>query len=525
MNLKESIRKILRESTFFRRRVDMRLMEKEFFETLNYVTDGFIYKLKKGISFDFDAFKRRVISNIMDDYHNELSNGGSKDFPYDEVYDFLSNHFHDKIKERYDLILNRNINESVPSQVKRRHQNFDDMFVAKRKRLICNYRTPEYLFNGLLESTLEDLYFSLFVDSVTYEEWEESVKYIEKYLTKKYYDETSKMWQTKCKGRLYESFTGDTPTDITKQFINKPVKLIGDVTTNTVIQNVKINSNGSVNVKFKNGMSVNSSLPMLRKFNVGVSIPLEFKVRKKTIVLESEQSTSKKINVAVNIIENEFSDIVRSVEVIEYFNTPTIIVKVDTDDGAGNVTVWITEEMINVVSEITSGKVKLDYWYTGDKNSEILLRVFKINPEKNLTESEDKKHSTLHKLLDMLFDGFDDIYYDWANYNCGMGECCDPYAIGFSLPNRDYDDYIFKLVNGDVYDDDGDYPKEFQDDLPEVCYESPDIKNPDFDTIVFYGLYAEEIEDFMGPESNWKEGLLELINRKFGCDAKRIIII
>jgi hypothetical protein len=30
----------------------------------------------------------------------------------------------------------------------------------------------------------------------------------------------------------------------------------------------------------------------------------------------------------------------------------------------------------------------------------------------------------------MLFDGFDDIYYDWAQYNCGMGVCCDPYAVG-----------------------------------------------------------------------------------------------
>jgi hypothetical protein len=97
------------------------------------------------------------------------------------------------------------LNESVPSQVKRRHQNFDDMFVAKRKRLICDYSTPEYLFNGLLELTLEDLYFSLFVDSVTYEEWEESVKFIESYLTEKYYDETSRMWESKCKGRIYES--------------------------------------------------------------------------------------------------------------------------------------------------------------------------------------------------------------------------------------------------------------------------------------------------------------------------------
>ena len=424
--MKELIRNILNESTFFRRRVDMRLVEKEFYENLNYATDGFISKLKKGISFDFDVFKRIVMHNLMDDYHNDLSDGGLNDFPYDEVYDFLLNLFHDKIKDRYDLILRRNINESVPSQVKRRQQIFDDIFVAKRNRLIsCDYRTPEYLFNGLLELTLEELYFGWFVDSVTYEEWEESVKYIENYLTEKYYDETSRMWKSKCKGRLYESFTGDTPTDITKQFINKPVKLMGDVNTNTIIQNVKIGNNGSVNIKFQNGMSVNSSLPMLRRVDFGVSIPLEFKIRKKTIVLESE----------------------------------------------------------------------------------------------------DKKHSTLHKLLDMLFDGFDNIDYDWANYNCGMGECCDPYAIGFTLPDKDYDDYIFKLVNGDVYDDDGDYPKEFQDELPEVCYESPDIKNPDFDTIVFYGLYAEEIEDFMGPESNWRSDLLKIINNQFGCNAKRIIII
>ena len=608
------------ESTFFRRRVDTRLVEKEFYENLNRLTDSVIYKLKQGKKVDFDAFTRIVMHNLMDDFHNDLSDGGLNDFPYDEVYDFLLNLFHDKIKDRYDLIVRRNINESVPSQVKRRHQNFDDMFVAKRKRLICDYRTPEYLFNGLLESTLEDLYFSLFVDSVTYEEWEESVKYIEKYLTKKYYDETSEMWQKKCKGRLYESFTSDTPTYITQQFINKPVKLIGDVTTNTVIQNVKINSNGSVNVKFKNGMSVNSSLPMLRRFNVGVSIPLEFKVRKKTIVLESNQNIDKKINLAIKIIENEYSDVVKDIEVTEYFDTPTIVVKVDSDKTSANVTTRFTEDMIDDVSELTNGKVKLDYWFTGNRESEILLRVFNLrddnklnesedvkekdieknlrvikklinmfgysevcdmwveyNPEdgyyeikskmatKNhntkalekefqfledsldslkltylvfhphwveeceddnkLNESEDKISSTLDQLVNMLFEGFDDIYYDWANYMCGMGECCDPYAIGFVLPKNDYDDYIFKLVDSFNYDDDGNYPKELRDELPEVCYESPDLKNPNFDTIVFYGLYAEEIENYLGSEDNWKLELLMLINKKFGCDAKRMIVI
>ena len=139
--------------------------------------------------------------------------------------------------------------------------------------------------------------------------------------------------------------------------------------------------------------------------------------------------------------------------------------------------------------------------------------------------NESRTNSSLNNLLNMLFDGFDDIYYDWANYMCGMGECCDPYAIGFTLPKNHYDDYIFKLVDSVNYDDDGDYSKELRDELPEVCYESPDLKNPDFDTIVFYGLYAEEIEDYMGPESNWRSDLLKLINKKFGCEAKQIIII
>lgn len=87
---------------------------------------------------------------------------------------------------------------------------------------------------------------------------------------------------------LNESFTGVTTTDTTQQLINKPVKLIGDVNTNTVIQNVIVNKDGSVKIAFKNGMDVNTSLPMLRTFNVGVNIPLEFKIKKKTIETESK---------------------------------------------------------------------------------------------------------------------------------------------------------------------------------------------------------------------------------------------
>lgn len=142
-----------------------------------------------------------------------------------------------------------------------------------------------------------------------------------------------------------------------------------------------------------------------------------------------------------------------------------------------------------------------------------------------LREESLMKHG-LNKLLNIIFEGFDDIHYDWANYNCGMGECCDPYAIGFVLPKSHYYDYLFKLVDDDNWEPNGDnYPDEVRAELPEVCYEQPDIKNPDFGTIVFYEENAEEIANFLGPQENWHFDLLDLINEKFGCNATRIIFI
>lgn len=139
--------------------------------------------------------------------------------------------------------------------------------------------------------------------------------------------------------------------------------------------------------------------------------------------------------------------------------------------------------------------------------------------------TENKLHNTLLKLLKITFPGFEDIYYDWANYNCGMGECCDPYAIGFVLPQNNYDDYLFKLVDGKYYDDNGDYPRNLSDDLPEPCYESPDVRDPRFDVIIFYEIFAEELEQYLGPKSLWENELLNLLNRMFFMDAKTILFI
>jgi hypothetical protein len=139
--------------------------------------------------------------------------------------------------------------------------------------------------------------------------------------------------------------------------------------------------------------------------------------------------------------------------------------------------------------------------------------------------TESKMQSALLKLLKITFPGFEDIYYDWANYNCGMGECCDPYAIGFVLSQNNYDDYLFKLVESKYYDDDGDYSRNLSDDLPELCYESPDVRDPRFDVIIFYEVFAEELEQYLGPKSLWENELLNLLNRMFFMDAKTILFI
>ena len=210
MNQHENIRRILREtvneSTFFRRRVDMRLMEKEFFENLNIITDVYLRKYIDGINFNFETFENHVIDYFMDGYYNELTNDGENDYPFDEVYEFLSNHFHDKIKERYDLMFKSNINESVPPQVRRRNEYFDMFFKGKRKNIVyCSFATPDHLINYLLELTLEDLYHAWFYETVSDEEWEKSIPYIENYIKDKYYEETRQIWMSKCEGKLYES--------------------------------------------------------------------------------------------------------------------------------------------------------------------------------------------------------------------------------------------------------------------------------------------------------------------------------
>ena len=96
----------LNESSFLRRRVDITLIDIEFADYLNYMSDNFLSRLNDGMEVNFNDFKRRIIDGLMDSYHGELSNWGENEFPYDEISDFLLERYLPKIRERFDKIIN-----------------------------------------------------------------------------------------------------------------------------------------------------------------------------------------------------------------------------------------------------------------------------------------------------------------------------------------------------------------------------------------------------------------------------------
>ena len=141
----------------------------------------------------------------------------------------------------------------------------------------------------------------------------------------------------------------------------------------------------------------------------------------------------------------------------------------------------------------------------------------------DVTITEKRLSEVLHKYLSKTIKGFDKCDYDWAEYNCGMGVCCDPYAVGFVLPDREYDDYLFKLVDGEFYDDDGDYPSNVSEELPEVCESSPNIEYGEFDTIIINEELYETIRKVFGNINIWRNSLLHLLNNIYGFNARTLM--
>ena len=141
----------------------------------------------------------------------------------------------------------------------------------------------------------------------------------------------------------------------------------------------------------------------------------------------------------------------------------------------------------------------------------------------DVTITEKRLTEVLHKYLSTTIKGFDKCDYDWVEFGCGMGVCCDPYAIGFVLPDKNYDDYLFKLVDGEFYDDRGNYPEELSGDLPEVCQSPPNIEYGEYETVIIYEELYETIKKVFGDINIWRNSLLHLLNEVYGFNARTLM--
>ena len=135
---------------------------------------------------------------------------------------------------------------------------------------------------------------------------------------------------------------------------------------------------------------------------------------------------------------------------------------------------------------------------------------------------ESKLTNVVLKYVNQTFDGFEDMNYNWADFNCGWGVCCDIYAVGFVLPGSEHDDYLFKLVDGENYNNSGDYPEELMGALPEPCYDLPDITESRFDTLWLGDELIDELSNMFGNMNVWDKSFLNIVNQKYGTTASHI---
>jgi hypothetical protein len=91
----------INESRFLKRRVNPETIESAITDALSYVSSKFYNKRSSWYKADPKIFRRLVINILMDHLHPKLSNWGTEDFPYDEVYNYLTDHYSQRILQRY----------------------------------------------------------------------------------------------------------------------------------------------------------------------------------------------------------------------------------------------------------------------------------------------------------------------------------------------------------------------------------------------------------------------------------------
>jgi hypothetical protein len=78
------------------------------------------------------------------------------------------------------------------------------------------------------------------------------------------------------------------------------------------------------------------------------------------------------------------------------------------------------------------------------------------------------------------------------------------------------------LVDGENYNNDGDYPEELKGELPEPCHDVPDITESRFDTLWLGDELIDRLVDMFGNMNVWEKSFLNMFNQKYGTNATQI---
>lgn len=107
MNLHEQTDRIkqmmgITESVFLKRRVSMNELSHAFDDALNYATLQLHSQKRRGQSTPLSTYASSVITMTIDEIHPQLISDRDG-FPYDEVFQYLSDTFKDQIISTYEM--------------------------------------------------------------------------------------------------------------------------------------------------------------------------------------------------------------------------------------------------------------------------------------------------------------------------------------------------------------------------------------------------------------------------------------
>ncbi len=471
----------IKESTFFRRRVDMSLINKEFFENLNIITDVYLKKYNEGINFNFETFEHHLIHYLMDGYHGELSNDDYDNFPYDEVYNFLLNYFHDKIKDRYDTFFGNKINESVDKSEDKKlklvkdiiYNMFDDIidleYHTERNEIMVYYDKQEELESSEICDIINDFTGLNVVPWYVYDKRVELKKEPDFYIdTERYEEEIYENYSPAGKeitpnkivihksnpkfrdkiieqglkvraGECYKIYAGYgtkcKPAIFATNSTNKRAWF--DSTYDDDVW--EIDTTMMPEIKWYKDRHYESSKKHIVTFQdipkEAIKLIYEGSGKDGGIMESVDKSEDKKLKLVTKMIHKFFDD-VSFIDIKKYENKPMITVYFDNYEYAGNEETYFAEQIQSKIYEYTGIKL-IPYWHTIQYNTDADFRLdaikLKYDNEGNvINESEDKLNILLNRHFDEVFDNLT-LVIDNGGY-------CRWFFNDEDIPEDDHDD-------------------------------------------------------------------------------------